>query len=421
MRSKVHDIWQKLNPSGFVFRYYLATFFSGLMFYVSVLVPFYTEWGHLNLTQVQFLQSWLMIWMFVLNIPTGALADHLGRKVSVSLGGFILAISSVVYVLIPNFYLFLFAEFLAALGTSFVVGASSALVYDYLKRSGRDNESKKVLARSSSFSNLGTIVAAPVGSLIAAQFGLRAPMIISAIPLFIAAIVILTVDEPKTQKVFSRHDLINTSKMGISILLKNKTVLYLIASDILVWIGAYFLIWLYQPMLVKVGLAIIYFGFIRSAFSLAATAATFNIHITERIFGSEKNFVNLTAIIVSATLIFIAIYPSVVTVVIAIILVGGLASTRSSFMNTTMNEFIPAEQRATILSATSTLKTLVFAIANPMVGFAADHSLRLTFLLIGFLPLIAFFLLPYSLKLKEHLPKTEPLAGQPEPKIVGVI
>jgi ubiquinone/menaquinone biosynthesis C-methylase UbiE len=125
-------------------------------------------------------------------------------------------------------------------------------------------------------------------------------------------------------------------------------------------------------------------------------AATFNIHLTERIFGSEKRFVNATALIVSACLLLVAISPGVVTVIIAIVLIGGFASARTSYLNTVMNEYIPAEQRATVLSSTSTVNMLIFAIANPIVGYVADHSLRLAFLGVGLLPLIAFFFFRYK-------------------------
>lgn len=396
----IQNLWEKLNPSGFMFRYYIATFLSGLMFYVSVLVPFYTEWGHLNLTQVQILQSWLMIWMFIFNIPTGAIADHIGRKISVALGGFILSVSCILYVLVPGFYPFLVVEFLAALGTSFVIGASSALVYDYLKQNGRESESKHILGRSSAISSLGTVVAAPIGSIIAANFGIKVPMLLSAVPLLAASCIILTVHESRDRERSSRPNPLITIKKGVGFLLTSKNLQRLVANDLLVWIGAYFLVWLYQPMLIKVGLAIVYFGLIRSAFSLAGMLSTFNIHLTEKLFGSEKMFVNATAFIVSASLLLVAAFPSIVTVVTAIVLIGGFASVRTSYLNTTMNEFIPSEQRATVLSTTSTVNMLVFAIANPVVGYIADHSLRLAFLGVGLLPLVAFFFLRYSPVLK---------------------
>lgn len=366
------------------------------MFYIAVLVPFYTQWGHLSLTQVQTLQSWLMLWMFVLNIPTGVIADHIGRKISMSLGGLFLAASCVIYIFAPGFHIFLIAEFIAALGSSFVIGASSALIYDYLKQNDRKSESRQIMGRSSAIGSLGTVIAAPIGSIIAANWGLAAPMLLSAIPLLIASLVILTVHETKKLDEAPRPNPLFTIKRGVGFIFHSRNLQLLVANDILLGLCAYFLIWLYQPMLIKVGLAIIFFGWIRSGYSLAGMFATFDLKIIERVFGSGKTFVNLTALIVSACFILIAAFPSVVTVTIAIILVGGLATARSSYLNTTMNEFIPSEQRATVLSATSTVYMLVFALANPVVGYIADHSLRLAFLAIGTLPLIAFLFLRYS-------------------------
>jgi len=397
----IKNIWKRLDPSSFVFRYYLASFFGGLTFYVSVLVPFYTQWGQLNLTQIQFLQSWLMIWMFILNIPTGVFADHFGRKISVALGGLIVSASCILYVLVSGFYPFLIVEFLNALGISFVIGANTALIYDHLKENDKESESKQILGRSSAISSLGTVIAALIGGFIAANFGIRAPMFISAFPLIISSIIILTVHESKHHVDTDRPNPFDSAKKGLSFLLKSRSLQFLVANDILVWIGAYFLVWLYQPMLIKVGLAIVYFGLIRSAFSLAGMAAQFNIHVTEKLFGSRGNFFYATALIVSVSLLLIAAFPGVITVVLAIILIGGFASARTSYLNTIMNEVIPAEQRATVLSGTSMVNMLVFAIANPIVGYLADHSLRLAFVGIGVLPLVAFFLLKYSPVLKK--------------------
>jgi len=342
-----------------------------------------------------------MIWMFIFNIPTGVFADYFGRKISIALGSLIIAVSCVLYFLTSGFYPFLIAEFLAALGTSFMIGAGNALIYDYLKQNNREGESKRVIGRSSSITNLGTVIAAPIGSIIAARFGIKAPMIITTIPLLITSLIILTVHESRGHEKILRPSPFDSVKKGVGYFLVNRDLQYLVLNDLLVWIGAYFLVWLYQPMLIKVGLAIIYFGFIRSAFSLAGMVATFNIHLTEKIFGSEQKFINTSALIVSLCLLLVAAFPSVVTVVLAIILVGGFASARTSYLNTVMNEFIPAEQRATVLSATSNVNMFVFAIANPIVGYVADHSLRLAFLGVGMLPLIAFFLLKYQPELKD--------------------
>ena len=387
-----------LKLPGFVYKILLADFLAGLTFWSAVLIPFFTNWGHITLTQVQLLQSWFMIWVFILNIPTGVFADRFGRKKSIFIGSVLTSLSYLLYAAVPGFASFLFAEFVAALGVSFMVGANNAFLYDLLKDSGREEESKHIFGMASSVGQVGAIIAALLGSLIASKFGLNAPMYVTAIPSLLAGLVILTVKEVRSEakEESDKQNVFTKSKEGIKYLLHHKQLRSLVISDVFIYSGAYFLIWLYQPMLQAVGLAIIYFGLVRSSFSLMGMFATARIGSTIKLFGSEKNFVNYSAVLTITSLFLVALIPSIITVIIAVVVIGWSGTARTTYLNTIMNEFIPSEHRATILSAISTLNTLVFAIMNPIVGILADHSLRLSFFVVGLVPLIVLILLPYS-------------------------
>ena len=60
-------------------------------FFGAVLVPFFTKWGGLELSQVFYLNAWFMLCSFALEVPTGVIADFFGRKVSLALGGLVAA------------------------------------------------------------------------------------------------------------------------------------------------------------------------------------------------------------------------------------------------------------------------------------------------------------------------------------------
>ena len=53
----------------------------------GVLIPFYTVWGGLGMTQVLLLQSVFMLALFGFEVPTGAVADRFGRKTTMVLSG----------------------------------------------------------------------------------------------------------------------------------------------------------------------------------------------------------------------------------------------------------------------------------------------------------------------------------------------
>jgi MFS family permease len=66
--------------------------------------------GRRQFSQVLFLNSWYMFCVFVLEIPTGTVADFFGRKISIFLGSVVYILAVIVYVSYPNFYVFLAGE-----------------------------------------------------------------------------------------------------------------------------------------------------------------------------------------------------------------------------------------------------------------------------------------------------------------------
>src|SRR3989339_1470629 len=109
---------------------YAYAFFKDFAFFTAVLVPFFTQWGGISLVQVQLLQSWFSLWVFIFEIPTGAVADKIGRKHSIALGSLVVSLAVLVYGSIPRYEIFLLAELLFAVGYALVSGADEALIYD---------------------------------------------------------------------------------------------------------------------------------------------------------------------------------------------------------------------------------------------------------------------------------------------------
>lgn len=386
--------------SGITWRYYLFSFLAGLGFYTAALIPFYTEWGHISLTQVQLLQAWLMFWAFVLEIPTGVIADKFGRKYSVALGCLFTFFSFLVYGLFPNFYFFLLAEFLGAVGLALISGAGEALLYDSLKEEDQVDNFKNVSGRSFSLGQISAIISAPVGGFLAARYGLNAPMIASAFPALLAVFILMTAKEPALRvKKIEERNYLGIARKGISSFVHHKILRSLALNGILVYTGVYFLVWLYQPVLQNIGIAIVYFGFIRALFALSGMIFNHNLQFTEKVFGSNKNFFNVTAILTLVSFVLVAISPSLVSVLIAVIIIGGLGQARYVALSTYTNDHIPSEERATTLSTISMLNRIVLIILNPAVGFLADRSISGAFLAVGSLSLLAIIFVPiYSEK-----------------------
>lgn len=74
---------------------YWSQFARSLVFIVPIWVSF--ERQYINYSQVIFLQGVIFLAQLLLELPTGAFADLVGRKVSVGLGYLTMALGAVVF------------------------------------------------------------------------------------------------------------------------------------------------------------------------------------------------------------------------------------------------------------------------------------------------------------------------------------
>lgn len=384
-------------------RFYAFNFFRQLSFFSAVLVPFFTDWGHISLAQVTVLQSWFMLWVFLLEVPTGAVADYFGRKYSLALGGFVAALGALVYGSVPHIWIFLLGEFLLAAGMALTSGANEALLYDSLLEAGKQDESKRIFARAHTFTLLGIMVAALSGSFIAQFFGLNIPMLVTAIPAFISGLIALSMREPHM------HEDVSESKRYMDIVRQGFLFFYrhaqlrLLAIDaIIVAAGGYFVIWLYQPLLQAIHIPLFYFGFGHVILTASEILIAANFIRLEKLAGSAKRYFKLSALLVAFPFVFAAVLPNVWTVLLFITVAGGFGLTRLELMSAYMQTHIPSAQRATVLSSISMFRRFSLVILNPFVGIAATRSLPFALVLVGLLPLSIFLFSPITEEAMEH-------------------
>jgi len=400
MKIKNHNI-------NTVHLYYAFSFFKAFALFSAVLIPFFTIWGGISLFKVQVLQSWFMFWIFILEIPTGVVADHFGRKYSLAIGGIIIAFAAILYGSVPRFELFLLGEFLFAIAIAFMSGADDALLYDALKESDREKDSKKVFGRAKSFEYLAMFISAPLGGIVAAKFGLNAPMLFSCVPFLLAALIASLMNEPKRYQMTSEsRRYLDIAKKGISFLRYHKKLRIIAIDGVLIAAAAYFVIWFYQTLLTRLNVPVFYFGYFHAFLVATEIIITSNFVRLEKLFGSGKNFLKFGALATGTTFLLVAIIPNIFTIGLFLLMAGGFGLTRIELMSAYMNKFIPSEQRATILSSISMLKRFILIVLNPIVGFIANKSLVTALCLIGFLSLSVFVFSPLKKETLEPLDET---------------
>src|SRR5438045_2765616 len=109
--------------------FYLYRLLSSAYLFVPAQVAFFRERG-LSWTQIFVITSVFSSVLVAFEVPTGALADRIGRRFAMMLGSAAMALAFLVYYVSSSFALFILAESIFALGMTLSNGSDSAYLYD---------------------------------------------------------------------------------------------------------------------------------------------------------------------------------------------------------------------------------------------------------------------------------------------------
>ena len=383
-----------------IWKMYVFKFLLNLHFVAGVLIPFYVDWGQIGFTHVMILQSFFVFSIFLLEVPTGAFADYLGRKISLISAAATTTSAALVYSLYPHFSIFVLGEFLWALGYALLSGADEALVYDSLKLIQSESESKKIFGRSTSFELAGLMIGAPLGSVIAATFGLRYTMMFMSLPMGCAFFVALTFAEPERKITHESRKYLKTLLKGVKYF-KNHKQLKILAFDKISFGALVFLIiWIYQLLLKQFNVPIVYFGFVHTAMMGSEIIFMNNFERLEKIFGSKKRYLLWSALITGIGSILLGLNTYVPLTVVLLLTIAGFGLSRYVLFKNYMNKYIESDIRATVISTVSMVDRFVRAALYPFIGLLVEQSPTYTVTAIG-AAMIVFALL--SRVEEEHL------------------
>lgn len=367
----------------------IRTFFW-MHFFAAVMVPFFTDWGGLKLSQVLFLNSWFMFWNFALEVPTGTVADYLGRKVSLALGCVVGAVGVLVYTSRPDFTVFLVAEFLSAIAYTLHSGADEALAYDSLKAAGAESRSKSVLTQMESFKLAGIIIATILGGFIAARFGLSAPMRFYVFPCAAALLLCLSLKEaPFHTESGEKKAYLDVLHNGFRAFAGNKALLTLTVEVSITNAFAWAIIWLFQPLLEAAGIPLKLFGVVHAVAAAGQIGLLSGVDVLESWFGSKRRVLLAMSFLTALAFIALGFVRAPVAVALAVVAAFTFSLPRIPLFTAYMQRVIPSAQRATVLSLTSMCRTLAIVVINPIIGLLADRSPARTMAILGSAILLA--------------------------------
>lgn len=365
---------------------YLSEFLIFFHLFGGVLIPFFTGWGGLNLTELMTLQAWFSFCVFLFEIPTGTLANRIGRRNTVALSYGINILGVIFYVLYPSFWIFMIAEAFWALSAAMASGAKEALVYDTLIDHKADRESKTIFGRFKMSHLWGLMISAPIGSYLGSLWGPQWVVLLMVIPFTLATLCLLFLPEPKSHRLPEDQTRMSFRQQMVSgwKYFKSHPYLRIMTFDMVwIWTLAFMIIWFQQVVLEQVGVDQSWFGWFVT-FGIVSQLVALKLYpLLEKMFHSKKRVLTFSGLLPAVGFLLLAFFPSWYTVLIALAFCSGFGLTRRTLYASYMNKYIDSHHRATVNSYINMGINVTGFLVKPAFGLLADHSLFATFLLLA--------------------------------------
>ena len=359
-----------------------------LMLFMPIIWLFYKENG-LSIKDLFIIQSIYSITIAIIEIPSGYVADVLGRKNSILIGTFFGTLGMVVYSTSYGFEGFLIAALCLGIGQSFISGSDTALMYDSLLELNRTKDFIKLEGRTISMGNFAEALAGFIGAYFLTQSSYRTPFYYQIGIAFIGFLIALTLIEPATQKMDNGKSKPwkNIKKIIQYSFVENTTLRLCILYSSVMGTATLTIAWFSQPLLDYLTIDGKYNGIIFGVLNLGvATTAYFAHHIENKI----KTKTILIGVLILICGSYFILYQQLAIwslgVLLFFYLVRGIVT---PILRDYQNRFTPSEMRATVMSIRSFIIRTLFAIVSPSIGYVADvYNLQQAILLSGILFLV---------------------------------
>ncbi len=391
--SSERNLFRKGDVSGNVRFDYIFCFLKNFDISNSIWV-LYLVYKGMSLWQIGIVEGIYHLTSLLCEVPSGALADLLGRKKVILSGRIFSAISSIICLFGGSMWHFALAFAISAIGQNLNSGSEEALVYDSMKQLGLADRYIKVNSRLNVIIEIAQGIATVAGGVIA-EYSFAWCYVASVIVALLALVPAIFFVEPEilmsTQESNSNDDFIpynhesasTNNKINVVTLVKTHfiTSLKVIKSD-----AKLRRILFYYPMVFTFHTIVFFYG--QEFFSLlgmnklqislimlfASMISILGAVSSEwflKQFGHKAKYV--ASILMGCGIIAMSRYSLIISI-LAFAVVNYANSVLYPIQSAAINDLIPSKHRATIISVNSMLFSVLMVILFPVCGLFADKT-----------------------------------------------
>ena len=350
----------------------LYTIFLNTVFILPVILPFYRD--ELGLSFHDFLigESVFAVVLILCDVPSGYLADRWGRKKTLMLGAFALALSYVSLLLATGFWTALLSQAMIGVGIAFVSGANSALLYDTLLSQGREHEYRRREGFRFALQLYSCSLACVVGGYLY-TIDHHLPLMLEIILLLAGCVTALFFIEPPRHRAISEHHpLRDIRDTVVYVLHGHKDIAGIVLLMVIVFSTTKICMWSIQAYADTLKIPEIYNGWIIASVMLCgAISGHFGHKILPHLRGKQA----LQGLIVMLVILLVGAgihmsYAGIVLLGLESFVYGfGMPRAQES-----INNLVDSSRRATVLSSANLATSLGFIPLSQVFGIITDHK-----------------------------------------------
>ncbi len=316
---------------------------------------------------------------FLTDVPTGAFADALGRRKSFLLGCAIRAAAFTLYFFAHRYVVFLIAESIDGVGTTFCNGAIDAWGVDALDNAGFVEVKDRLFSRISQLSTIGFMASSVIGAYVG-NVNLAWPWLLGAAGYVLSGALgglLMTGEKPPAGPVLLKQlagQISGRVADGLRQGFSRRTILLLSAAGAL-QVAAWSSYWLEWPLFFNdsYGVGVWIIGWLWSLFAIGRMIGAEAVARAKSEEGSRAAILS-TLMVATGVLLFAAgtagARPNLVLAILFLMNLGTGAI--QPLAQSWLNEEVASGQRATLLSFNSTFATMGGSLGLLLGGWVAD-------------------------------------------------
>ncbi len=344
---------------------------------LAIWVVYLTDFRHLTLTQVGIMEG--LVWgvKLSLEIPSGAFADHFGRRSTFIAGIGLEALGTAIFAFAGDFTLLAASYVLWSAGLAFRSGNDEAYLYDALAAGERENEYSDRIGVYWALSTVALLAGGLIGGVLAEVTNLQIAILAALVPFALAMPVLLLMQEPPRHMHARTASVAATLRNGVGTVWRSKELRSILMLEVALMgtLPAFFL--LSQPFLDAHGVSLALFGVLAIPVHVARTAAGLLSGRITRRFGLASTLGAAVVGAVAGLLILSAVDHVIAFAGLAIAMAA--VSMALPAIGAYVNERTDSGVRATVLSVAPMGTSITMAVMSVAAGTIGAHSLRLAF------------------------------------------